>query len=98
MRKRILVFPPKGKGGVSPWYSIALLHLILLFNVVTLLSGLVLATVLGRRWMTGLKPVDFWRFVHFLGFTFTLAVAALDAYAPVNRDLGATSPAPGPLQ
>lgn len=63
-------------------------HLIILFNLLTLIAGLVLATLLGRSWRAHRHPEAFWRFVHFSGFTFTMAVAALDAYALMNLDVG----------
>jgi len=88
MGPRILFFPRKGKGDSHPCYSIEVLHLVILFNLITLFSGLVLAGVLARRWSTHRDAVSFWRFVHFSGFTFTMAVAALDAYALVNLDVG----------
>lgn len=66
-------------------------HLIFLFNLITLSAGLVVAGVLFRRWTTDRQPLAFWRFLHFAGFTFTMAVAAAEAYGVVNLGFGAAS-------
>jgi DNA-binding CsgD family transcriptional regulator len=63
-------------------------HGIFLFNLVTLFAGLVVAGRLFRRWATDRRPLSFWQFFHFVGFTFTMAVAAADAYGVVNLGLG----------
>lgn len=64
-------------------------HLIFLFNLVTLLAGLTVAGALFRAWRRDPRPLPFWRFLHFSGFTFTMAAAALDAYGVVNLGVGA---------
>lgn len=71
------------------WYTGPVEHLIFLFNLLTLFAGLAVASVLFRRWRTGRQPLAFWQFLHFSGFTFTMAVAAADAYGVVNLGLGA---------
>ena len=63
-------------------------HLIVLVNLLTLFAGLVLAGVLFRRWRVDRRPWPFWQFLHFSGFTFTMVVVTLDAYAVVNLGMG----------
>lgn len=64
-------------------------HLIFLFNLVSLLAGLTVAAALLRAWRRDRRPLGFWRFVHFSGFSFTMVAAALDAYGVVNLGVGA---------
>jgi DNA-binding CsgD family transcriptional regulator len=64
-------------------------HLIVLFNLLTLVAGLAVVGALFRRWKADPRPLVFWQFLHFVAFTFTMAVAALDAYGVVNLGVGA---------
>lgn len=63
-------------------------HLIFLFNLLTLLTGLAAAARLFASWRSSRDPVVFWKFLHFSGFTFTMVVAAADAYGVVNLEAG----------
>ncbi len=63
-------------------------HLVVLFHLITLFLGLALLGLLGTRWRRTKSPLTFWRLFHFAGFTFTMVVAALDAYAVVNLGTG----------
>lgn len=59
-------------------------HLIVLFNLLTLLAGLGVVGGLVRTWTRRRDVLSFWQLFHFAGFTFTMVVAALDAYSVVN--------------
>lgn len=65
-----------------------MIHLVVFGNLALLALGLALAAEFYRRLRRRPSAADAWRLAHFLSFTFTMAVAALTAYAIVNIGFG----------
>lgn len=62
--------------------------MIFLFNILALGFGLVVVGSLFWRWRADRSALSFWRLAHFSAFTFTMTVAAVDAYWMVNLGSG----------
>lgn len=65
-----------------------MIHLVVLVNLAILAIGLGVAGALFRIQRDRPTAAGFWQLLHFLALTFTMAVAALDAYSIVNLGFG----------
>jgi DNA-binding CsgD family transcriptional regulator len=64
------------------------IHLVVLVNLAILAVGIGVAGGLFRYFRRNPGAAGFWQLLHFLALTFTMAVAALDAYYLVNLGFG----------
>ena len=65
-----------------------MIHVVVLVNLAILAVGIGVAGALFRHYRRNPGPTSFWQLLYFLALTFTMAVAAVDAYYLANLGFG----------